>query len=192
MGSAQDDITSLLTAVNQGQAGAMDALIAAAYADLRATARHILDAQVRPGRPGATLQPTALVNEAFMKLVKEGLVFERRGHFFTAFATCMREVLFDHIRGRNADKRGGGWTRVTFDPQARESDGVADIGDFEAAILKLEKLDARKARLLELRLFSGLTLPEVAEVMGWSRATIERDWTFVLTWLRKELTGGTE
>ncbi|OWY70608.1 hypothetical protein B7486_13400 [cyanobacterium TDX16] len=184
-----DDISSLLTDVNQDKAGAMDALIAAAYEDLRATAKRILKGQVRPGRPGDTLQPTALVNEAFLKLIKEGLRLERRGQFFMAFSTCMRQVLLDYIRGQKAEKRGGAWTRVAFDSDAPDSDSTTDPRAFEEALQKLERLDSRKAKAVELRFFCGMTLQEIADALNVSRATIERDWEFARAWLRKELAG---
>jgi RNA polymerase sigma factor (TIGR02999 family) len=188
MSTAQREISRLLAAVNDGRPGAMDALIEASYDDLRTTARRLLRREAPPGRPGATFQTTALVNEAFLKIVKNGLKFEQRGHFFAAFATCMREVLIDYIRGRKARKRGSSWVRVPLEPDV-VSTSSTDLVEFEDALTRLEQLDPRKAKVAELRLLCNLDFAEIAEALGLSLATIERDWRFVRAWMQREFSG---
>lgn len=187
-----EDITALLIEVNEERPGAWDKLMAAAYDELRAGAERMMRQNVRPGGPGATLQPTALLHEAFLKLIKEGLAYEKRGHFFVAFSTCMMEVLLDHIRARKAKKRGGSWTKVPLDPYdvaAGRNDDSADIPALDAALKKLEAMDSRKADVVKLRMLCGLTIGETAEALGVAHATIERDWSFARAWLAAELAG---
>lgn len=187
MAAEAKDITALLNDVNQGNAGAWDKLMAVVYDELRAGAERLMAQQVSPGRPGATLQPTALVHEAFLRLIVEGLEYERRGHFFAAFSKRVMEVLFDYIRWRKAKKRGGGWVRVALDPDNPASDHDADVPALVEALEKLEKLASRKADVVKLRLFCGLTVAEVAELLGTAKATVERDWGFAKAWLSNEL-----
>lgn len=186
-----EGITALLIGVNEGHPGAWDKLMATAYDELRSGAERLMHQHARPGGPGGTLQPTALVHEAFLKLVKEGLEYEKRGHFFVAFSTCMMEVLLDYIRSRKAKKRGGSWTKVPLDPDASapaRSDDSADIPALDAALKKLEAMDSRKADVVKLRMLCGLTIREVAEALCVGHATVERDWNFARAWLATELT----
>ena len=180
-------ITALLEDVNQGRPGAWDRLMDAAYDELRAGADRLMRQNVRPGGPGGTLQPTALVHEAFLRLINEGLNFEKRGHFFVAFSTRMMHFLIDHIRSQKAKKRGGGWTRVPLDPDMPQSDNGADIAAVDAALQELERLDRRKADVVRLRMLCGFTVQEVADLLSIAHATVERDWAFAKAWLRKEL-----
>jgi len=185
-----NDVTSLLQRVADGSAGALDELTAIVYDDLRAVAdRHMR--RVFGGRMGGiTLQPTALVNETFLKLIKQRQRFDNRGHFFAIATKVMLRVLLDDHRRRAAAKRGGAWVRVAFDPEqdprlARHSPEVPALVE---ALEKLEKLDSRKAEVVKLRVLWGLTLPEVARALGAARATVARDWKFARAWLAKELT----
>ena len=196
-------ITALLEDVNQGRPGAWDRLMDAAYDELRAGADRLMRQNVRPGGPGGTLQPTALVHEAFLRLISEGLNFEKRGHFFVAFSTRMMHFLMDHIRSQKAKKRGGGWARVALDPDAGVPDGPAtddnpdragsddgaDILALVEVLEKLEALDARKADVVRLRLFCGLTVAQVGEALGVAKGTVERNWSFAKAWVANELGG---
>ena len=189
MGPEANDITALLNEVNQGREGAWDNLMAAVYDELRAGAERLMRPQISPGRPGATLQPTALVHEAFLRLIIEGLEYEKRGHFYAVFSKRMMEVLHDYIRWRKAQKRGGGWVRVALDPDSPGSDDGADMPALDAALKKLEAMDSRKADVVKLRVLCGLTIAEVAEALGIAKATAERDWSFAKAWLGNELGG---
>jgi len=187
MTHATKDITALLDNVNQGREEAWDKLLAVAYDELRAGAKRMMRVQVGPGKPGATLQPTALVHEAFLRLIKEGLAYEKRNHFFAIFNTRMMEVLRDAIRRGKAKKRSGGRVRVPLDPDSPKSDHGADFPDLIDVLEKLEKIDARKANVVQLRVFCGLTVTEVSESLGIGHATVERDWKFAKAWLQNEL-----
>ena len=182
-------ITTLLQEVNQGHEGAMDKLMAAVYEELRAGAERLMRREVSPGRPGATLQPTALVHDAFLKLIKERQKYDKRGHFFVAFTTCMKEVLLDYIRKQKAAKRGGDWARVPLDPDQPATVQGADLSALLEALEKLDQTDARNAEVAQLRLLCGLTNKETAQSLGVSLATVERDWRFCRAWLKNEIDG---
>ena len=187
------NITKLLVDVNDGRPGAWDVLMAAAYDELRAGAGRLMQQEVRAGGPGDTLQPTAVVHEAFIRLIKDGLEYDKRGHFFVAFSTRMMEVLLDHIRARKTQKRGGGFIRVPLDPDARSPERIEDSADISAlntALKKLEAFDSRKANVVKLRIMCGLTIAEAAESLGVGHATVERDWRFSKAWLAAEFAGG--
>lgn len=138
-----------------------------------------------------TLSPTVLVHEAYLKLSKQvSDKYQSRGHFLAIAATMMRRILVDHARARHRLKRGGELVRVTFDEDAmiapsRDNDVLA----LEDAIEKLQQLDPRQARIVEMRFFGGMTVPEVAEVLGLSTRTIENEWKMCRAWLRKRLDG---
>ncbi|MEM1413380.1 MAG: ECF-type sigma factor [Myxococcota bacterium] len=151
------------------------------YAHLRAIAGRYLK-----GRPGHTLQPTALVNEAYLKLEKrEAGGFESREHFMAVAARVMRHILVDHARRKNADKRGGGRERTTLSRLAiDERERTLDVLDLDEALTALADLDARHAQVVELKVFAGMTSPEMARVLGVSVATVERDWVKARAWLR--------
>jgi len=144
---------------------------------------------MRRERPDHTLQPTALVHEAYLRLVDQDICDWRdRRHFFGVAARVMRQVLVDHARRKSASKRGGAWRRVTFD-EAIDAPGPADqdILDLDAALLKLAELDERMVRVVELRVFSGLTMEEVAGALDVSLRTAHNDWRVAKMWLANAL-----
>src|SRR5262245_29637203 len=183
------DITQMLQDVNAGREGAMDRLVAAVYDELRLIAARIMQREVRPGGHGATLGPTALVHEAFLKLVKERQKYDKRGHFFVAFTTCLQQVLKDYIRKSRAAKRGGKLRRTRLDP-AQVAAPDTDLADFLDALQTLEKLDSRAADAAKLRLLCGLNNEEGARSLGISITTFERHWRLARRWLSEALDPG--
>ena len=182
------DVTALLLAWRNGDKGAADRLMPAIYDELHRQAERAM----RRENPDHTLQPTALVNEAYLKLVGQSRVeWKNRAHFFGVAAQVMRRVLVDHARGRLADKRGGGAAHVTLDDfhagAGDEGAGAVDLLDLNDALDKLASLDADQARVVELRYFTGLSIEETAEAMGTSPATVKRDWAVARAWLKREL-----
>jgi len=185
-GEAAPAVTDLLRAWSAGEAGASDELVALVYAELRRQARHVL------GREGTghTLQATALVHEAWLRLDgQRDARWQSRTQFLAVAAQTMRRVLVDHARARHALKRGGGGTQVTLS----EADSAAATGEdvdvlaLDDALARLAIIDPRKARLVELRYFAGLSMPEAAEALGISVATVGREWAVARMWLRREL-----
>ncbi len=158
------------------------------YTDLRRQAEKYL----RGERPGHTLQATALVHEAYMRLVDiDRISWSDRTHFLAVAATCMRRILVSHARKRKAAKRGDGACAVTLVSHDAVSATTPDeLLALDDAINRLAAMDARKARVVELRLFSGLENAKVAEVVGISLSTVERDWRFSKAWLHREMLGG--
>ena len=144
-------------------------------------------------RPGRTLQATALVNEAFLRLVDLKRVnWQNRAHFLAMVARLMRRVLVDAARARQADKRGGEMVRVTFDEDlAGGHDPAGELLTLDEALESLAALDDRKSRVVELRFFGGLSLEETAEALGVSTKTVMRDWDFAKAWLQREMRGNT-
>ena len=186
--SPTSDVTELLRAWSGGDKEALKKLMPLVYGELHRKAL----VQMRRERADHTLQPTALVHEAYLKLVDQrGIQWQSRGHFFAVAARAMRQILVDHARARAADKRGGLETRVSLD-DAGVSTGPStlDILALDIALDRLAGLDERQARLVELRVFSGLTIEESAEVLGCSHATVSRDWKHAQAWLRREMSGG--
>jgi RNA polymerase sigma-70 factor (ECF subfamily) len=179
------DVTRILARVRAGDEAAGDELLPLVYEELRRIAR----GQLSRERKDHTLQATALLHEAWMKLGGlDAAVPTNRAHFLGIAARTMRQILVDHARGKKADKRGQGWERVTLDIaleqlQQRELDLVA----LDECLSKLAALDARKARVVELRFFGGLSMSEAAEVLGISTRTAEGDWYLARAWLRKAL-----
>ena len=177
-------VTRLLEQAQAGDAAALGRLLDVVYAELK----HIAAAQMRGERPDHTLQPTALVHEAFIRLVGNGTpTFADRAHFLNAASRVMRRVLVDHARARKAAKRGNA-LRITLD----EALVAAPMPDVDMLVLddalnRLAAAGPRWAQVVELRFFGGLELAEVAEVVGVSVATIKRDWQFARTWLAREL-----
>lgn len=151
--------------------------------------RRLAGAQLRSQAAGHTLQPTALVNEAWMKLARHpDLHFDNRHAYLALAARTMRQVLVDHARGRNRDKRGGEWHRVTLaSMEAPEGDLGVDVLALEDALAELAKLNPERVRLVELRFFGGLTETEAAEVLGISRREATRQWRAVRAWLHTRL-----
>lgn len=179
------EATRLLVAASQGEPGAAEALFAVVYADLRRVAA----AYLKRERQGHTLQPTALVHEAYCRLVDaDGIAFTDRHHFYAVAARAMRRILVDHARARGAAKRGGGAGRLPLDrlpelPEERD----AWLEALDDVLQDLARLDERQARMVELRFFGGLTIEETAAALGVSHATVERDWKVARAWLAREL-----
>ena len=178
-------VTALLHAWTAGDLGARDRLISVVYRDLHKRAA----AYLRRERVGHTLQPTALVHEAYLRLVDQRrVVWQNRGQFFGVAAQLMRRILVDRARARKMAKRSGQWARVTVDDAAGAIPPVnVDVLDLDAALARLATFDARKCQLAELRFFGGLSLAEAGEALGISLATAERDWQAARAWLSKEL-----
>jgi RNA polymerase sigma factor (TIGR02999 family) len=178
-------VTALLHAWTAGDLGARNRLISVVYRDLHKRAA----AYLRRERVGHTLQPTALVHEAYLRLVDQRrVVWQNRGQFFGVAAQLMRRILVDRARARKMAKRSGQWARVTVDDAARAIPPVnVDVLDLDAALARLATFDARKCQLAELRFFGGLSLAEAGEALGISLATAERDWQAARAWLSKEL-----
>jgi len=178
-------VTAILRRMETDNASAFEALLPLVLDELKALARGFL----RGERPDHTLQPTALVHEAYLRLVDQTVCnVEDRRHFLAVASRAMRRILVDHARGKRAQKRGGNAQQITLDeklapPQRRN---VA-LEELEEALARLETLDERKARVIELRFFGGLTIRETAEVLGISPKTVEADWYFSRAWLAREL-----
>ena len=157
-----------------------DALVSAAYHELR----RIAGALMRGRQNGQTLQPTALVNEAYLRLARGDTRWDSKAHFFGAAARAMRQVLVGHAREKSAQKRAGGAVRVTLrDLPVEAAAPQADVLMLDEAMTALARFDERLARTMELRYFAGCSLPEIAEVTGRSLATVKRDCTFARAWL---------
>jgi RNA polymerase sigma factor (TIGR02999 family) len=183
--SGGESVTALLAAWHGGDRAAFDRLVALLYAELRRLAAGQL-----AGRRGHTLQPTALVHEAFMRLVGwQRVDWQGRAHFLAAAAKTMRYVLIDHARSQAAAKRGGDCTRVTLGDAAGNASSELDVLALDLALEKLTRRDPDKARVVELRYFGGLTIEESAEVLSVAPATVKRHWSFAKAWLARELGG---
>lgn len=180
-------VTRLLERCRGGDGAALDELLPVVYAELRRLAKSYL----RQERSNHTLQSTALVHEAYLRLSKGGSAEWRdRAHFFGIAAHLMRQVLVDHARARGADKRGGGAKRVTLAGIADERlESTVDVEALDAALRTLSAMDPTQARIVELRFFAGLTIEETAEVLSLSLATVKRDWTSARAWLHRQLAG---
>lgn len=161
-----------------------DDLLPALYDELRALAAR----EMRREATGHTLQPTALVHEAYLRLVGGApATWESRAHFLNLAAQVMRRILVEHARGRGRHKRGGDRLRVTLDEQFAAGDTQADLTDIDEALERLASLDARKAKVVELRFFAGLSVEETAKVLAVSEPTVKRDWQFAKAWIQREL-----
>jgi len=182
------EVTVLLRELRAGRAGAADQLIRLVYQELR----RVAGACMRDERPGHTLQPTALINEAWLRLSEQTQVDWRdRAHFFGVAAQMMRRVLVDHARARLADKRGAGaevlaldW--VEIDSRAAKLDEVLAVDE---ALARLEQIDPQQARIVEMHYFAGMTIRETAEALQLSPRTVDREWAMAGAWLRRELSG---
>jgi len=186
MSASKKDVTELLIEWSAGDKDALERLIPLVYDELRRLAR----AHLRRERGSHTLQPTALVNEAYLRIVDQQRVrWQNRVQFFAICSQIMRRILVDHARKRLADKRGGARTRVTLGEGvdvggSRELDVLA----VHQALSALEKVDPEQGRLVELRFFADLTIDEIAEVLGVSASTVKREWRLAKAWLHRELT----
>jgi RNA polymerase sigma factor (TIGR02999 family) len=179
------DVTGLLDEWTRGDRGALDRLLPLVYAELRRVATR----QLRRERPGHSLQPTALVHEAYLRLVGQQKVdWRNRAHFFGVAAQVMRRVLVDHARRHLAAKRGDGVQPVSIE-QAMDTSRAYEIPilDLDDALGRLEKLDAGLAQIVELRAFGGLTIEEAAHVLNVSPSTAKREWRTAKAWLTREL-----
>ena len=190
MGDSRDaapgEVTKLLRAWSAGDKDALEQLVPLVYGELRRCA----GAYLRRERAGHTLQPTALVHEAYLKLVGgEPVAWKDRAHFYGVAARAMRQVLVDHARARTAEKRGAGQILLSLDSAASASTPPAslDLLALDRALSKLAGLDERQSRLVELRLFGGLTIEESAEVLRVSHTTVSREWKHAEAWLQREM-----
>jgi RNA polymerase sigma factor (TIGR02999 family) len=182
---AAHEVTQLLHQISGGDASAVERLVPLIYAELR----QIADRAMRHERSDHTLQPTALVHEAFLRLVgKPDLSWESRAHFLNIAALAMRRVLLMHARERRAGKRGGGLERVTLDEQlVGATDRGIDLIGLDESLERLAGIFPRKARVVELRFFAGLSLEETGKVLDISLATVKREWDFARAWIRRDL-----
>lgn len=177
------DVTHLLGRIHSGDPAAADALIDLVYRELR----QLADAIMRRQRPDQTLQPTALVHEAWIKLAAHMGSVEDRHHFFALAARAMRQVLADHARARASLKRGGNAQRLTLHDAPDRSSQTYDLVAFSDSLERLATLNERHAKVVELRLLGGLTIDETARMIGVSPATVKSDWSLASAWLWKEL-----
>ena len=182
--------TQVLEALAGGDAGAADRLLPLVYDELRALAASYFARQA----VGHTLQPTALVHEAYLKLAGGGNAqWESRAHFFAVAARAMRQILMNHARDKAAAKRGGGRQRITLDEgvtPAGNGDRELDLLALDDALSQLSRLSERQATVVELRFFGGLTIAEAAHVLGVGTTTVEDDWHLARAWLGRELRAG--
>ncbi len=182
------DLTQILGDVNQGDRTALVRLLSLVYDELHKLAARQMDRE----RSDHTLQPTALVNEAYMRLLGgENMHWQNRAHFFGAAAEAMRRILVDHARARQALKRGGDQDRVPLDEADDVFERTAIGGDemiaIDEALKKLADFDAKKRRIVELRFFAGLTVEETAEILDISARTVKREWRFAKAWLYRQM-----
>lgn len=188
-------VTLLLNRLQAGDAHATNELFPLVYDELRELASSFLARE----RVGHTLQPTALVHEAYVRLVGPGeSTWQNRAHFFGAAARAIRRILTDHARARDSLKRGGGAHRLSLDDvgdvmdDRTAPDPGVDLVALDSALTKLAQLDEQKARVVELRFFAGLTAEQAALALGVSPSTVARDWQFARLWLKRELSQGGE
>jgi RNA polymerase sigma-70 factor (ECF subfamily) len=179
--------TQLLLAFSGGDRKALDAMLPIVYDELHRLAEHYLGTE----RPDHTLQPTALVHEAYMRLINQRAVdWRNRAQFMGVAAGIMRRILINHARDRAAGKRAGNREQISLSLiEASATGAEVELTDLEDALQRLHALDARKARVVELKFFGGLTMDEIAEVVETSRATVEREWSFSRAWLFNALGG---
>lgn len=183
------DVTGLLLKWQQGESGALEQLTPLVYDELRRIAHRYM----RQERDGHTLQTTALVNEAYLRLVgQDRIAWQNRTHFYAVTAQVMRHVLIDHARRRLYDKRGGGAEHVPLeDIDVMTAARAAELVALDEALNELARLDPRKSRVVELRYFGGLSLEETADVLEVSVMTVRRDWRAAKAWLYKTVTNAT-
>ena len=188
MASSSEEITQLLVEWSNGDQVALDKLMPLVYGELRQMAKRYMSRQA----PEHILQPTALIHEAFLKLVNQSeKQWQNRAHFFGVAAQAMRAILVDYARSRQYAKRGGGARAVELDEAVTVSEErVAELVALDDALQSLAQVDPRKSRVVEMRYFGGLSVEETAEVLKVSPDTVMRDWRLAKTWLRRELSGG--
>jgi len=183
------EVTQLLAAWGQGDRSALDRLLPLVHAELRRIARR----QMSQERPGHTLQATALVNEAYLKLAgQQEFEWQNRAHFFAVAAQVMRHILIDHARAHAREKRGGGAIQVSLNEIAVVNEDQAEhFIALDEALRSLEYLDPQKSKIVELRYFGGLSIEETAEVLDISSRTVRREWQRARAWLYRMITEGT-
>jgi RNA polymerase sigma factor (TIGR02999 family) len=182
------EITRLLEALKDGDSRDYERFYESVYSELRRLAGGMMKRE----RAGHTLQPTALVNEAFLRLVGDRYTWENRAHFFGAAARSMRRILVDHARRKVAGKRGGDVMHVTFaELQIASVNPDVDLLALDEALSALTSYDERLGQVVELRYFAGCTNAEIAEILGKSAATVKRDWTYARAWLFAKMTANT-
>jgi RNA polymerase sigma factor (TIGR02999 family) len=191
------DITLLLHKIDDGEAGAMDELMRVVYADLERMAASYLREHFGDRMGQLTLEPAALVNESFLRLIKQRNRFDNRGQFFAIATKIMLRVLIDYQRQKLAAKRGGSAglgdsyltlmldDRIIADPRTRSA--AVQVEDLESALDKLDALDSRKADIVKMRVVWGMTVPEVAEALAVSPSSVDRDWKFAKAWIADEV-----
>ena len=182
---ARNDVTELLVAWSSGNQAARDQLMSAVYDELHRLARRYMKRE----SPGHTLQTSALLNEAFLRLVdQKNVQWQNRAHFFGIAAQMMRRILVDYARSRNYAKRGGGAHALSLDEALIVSDARNDqLVNLHEALERLTAFDSRKGQMVELRFFGGLSIEETAEILGVSPGTVMRDWTLAKAWLNREM-----
>ncbi len=187
MNKEDPDVEGLLDQIANGDESAAEELMPLVYDRLRLLAKKLLGQE----SPAHTLQPTALVNEAYLRMVGQKQVdWQGKTHFFAIGAKMMRRILVDHARRKLSQKRGGGIRRIELEDDLCVSNrNNEDILAIEEALEKLKELDPRQEQIVELRFYGGLTVAEVAEALGVSKRTVESDWTMLRAWLRRELSG---
>jgi len=179
------NVTRLLLELSGGNRAVVDELTPMVYQELK----RIAGAQLRNERPGHTLQATALVHEAYIKLIDQRDVsWQNRAHFFGIAAQMMRRILLDYAKSKLRAKRGGGAPKTSLDEAlVVAEDRASDLVRIDEALTRLEALDARQAKVVELRFFGGLTVEEAAEALGISAPTVKREWAMAKAWLHREL-----
>jgi len=179
------DVTQLLVELRKGDREALDKLLPLVYDELR----RLADRYLRRERPDHTLQATALVHEAYLRLVSQNIPWQNRAHFFGVAAQMMRRILVDHARGHHAAKRGSGGVKLSLEDALELSyERAADIVALDDALNALAALDPQKSKIVELRFFGGLSIEETAEVLGIGSATVIRQWKLAKAWLYHEIT----
>ena len=191
--SAEGEVSRILrnlAAGQEDQADGTDRLFEAAYQELHRLASALMKSE----RRDHTLQTTALVNEAYLRLVGDAPIeWQSRAHFFGIVAAAMRRVLVEHARRRSAQKRGGGWEKITLDEKLKLAGrSELDILDLDRTLTRFAQIDPRAARVVELRVFGGFKEKEIAQVLGISERTVRGDWRVAAMWLSRELGGGSK
>jgi len=186
--SSQHEVTKLLFRLTDGDGAVLDELLPLVYAELRRLASSYL----RRERHDHTLQPTALVHEAYIRMIDQTQAqWQNRAHFFGVAAQMMRRILIDHARAQQADKRGGEFQKISLDENIDVSGNRADeLVALDDALKRLAEIDPQKSRLVELRFFGGLSVEETAEVLGVSAPTVKRHWRLAKAWLYGEVQKG--
>jgi len=184
----QTEVTAMLQQLESGHPSAAERLLPLVYDEMRLLAESFFRAE----RPGHTLQPTALVHEAYLRLVNERTTqWNGKAHFMAIAAQAMRRILINHAAAQRTAKRGGAWSRISL-CEANASEPATDVNlvDLDEALNRLERLDARQCRVVELRFFSGMSVEQAAETLGISTRQVELDWRMAKAWLFGRLNGG--